>query len=196
MVTMTVLPPGFRDMHPSPIGLGCMFRHRVGELSLRRLASSRLTLMANFGIKARKVTKRDLRPHCQNPVVLHAFGCMERQAHKASFHEHFFAEAQGLIVDDVVRCGSLALQSVHVGALSLHRLHVRPLLHGSRMTCHLCKLSATLGLHRLHVTHLLRRSGVTCNWCKAFGCMDMHPQACKASFHEGFFAAAQGLHCR
>ena len=151
--------------------------------------------MANFGIKARKVTKRDLRPHCQNPVVLHAFGCMERQAHKASFHEHFFAEAQGLIVDDVVRCGSLALQSVHVGALSLHRLHVRPLLHGSRMTCHLCKLSATLGLHKLHVTYLLRRIGVTCNWCKAFGCMEMHPQACKASFHEHFFAEAQGLHC-
>ena len=122
-----------------------------------------------------------------------AWKCKHTRRH---FMNIFLLKRRACIADDVVRCGSLALQSVHVGALSLHRLHVRPLLHGSRMTCHLCKLSATLGLHRLHVTHLLRRSGVTCNWCKAFGCMEMHPQACKASFHEVFFAEAQGLHCR
>ena len=91
-------PVRFRDMHPTPIGVGCMSRNRTGELSLRRLASSRLTLMANFGIKARKVTKHDLRPYRQHSVALHAFGCMEMhpQGCKASFHEHFFAETQGL----------------------------------------------------------------------------------------------------
>ena len=34
------------------------------------------------------------------------------------------------------------------------------------MACNLRKLSATLSLHRLHVRPLLHRSGVTCNLCK------------------------------
>ena len=40
----------------------------------------------------------------------------------------FLLKRRACIEDDVVRCGSLDFQSVHVGALSLHRLHVRPRL--------------------------------------------------------------------
>ena len=53
-------------------------------------------------------------------------------------------------------------QSVHIGTLSLHRLHVIPLLHRNGVTCNLNNLSATLGLHSLHVRPLLRRDGATC----------------------------------
>ena len=57
-------------------------------------------------------------------------------------------------------------QFVHMGALSLHSLHVTPLLHRNGMTCNLRKLSATLSLHKLNVRHFLRGSSMTCNLCK------------------------------
>ena len=88
-------PARCHDMQSDAQAFEYMSWHRAGGLPMGSLISSGPTLMAKLEIDSRNSTQRQIAANL-NPMALHAFGCMEMQAHKATWHWQFFCWSAGL----------------------------------------------------------------------------------------------------